>query len=73
MRRVLCVVALVLPGLALAQDTDGGLILDIDDNCPGMSDPDQTDDGLKIALEVGKRAGVGKRPPYGFPRNNRFG
>ncbi|MDK3072117.1 DNA topoisomerase IV subunit A [Sedimentitalea sp. JM2-8] len=22
---------------------------------------------------LGKRAGVGKRPPYGFPRNNRFG
>jgi topoisomerase-4 subunit A len=22
---------------------------------------------------LGKRAGVGKRPPYGFPRNNKFG
>ena len=21
---------------------------------------------------LGKRAGAGKRPPYGFPRNNRF-
>jgi len=21
---------------------------------------------------LGKRAGVGKRPPYGFPRDNRF-
>jgi topoisomerase IV subunit A len=28
-------------------------------------EPDMTD-------WLGKRAGVGKRPPYGFPRNNRF-
>jgi len=29
------------------------------------TEPDMTD-------WLGKRAGVGKRPPYGFPRNNRF-
>ncbi len=58
-------------------DLDGGLSdLTTFDLAEGLSWPmggGKTRRESDLADWLGKRAGVGKRPPYGFPRNNRFG
>ncbi len=58
-------------------ELDGGLAdartFDLDEG--GLSWPaagDRTRTEVDMSPWIGKRAGVGKAPPYGFPRNNKF-
>ncbi|MFT5006442.1 MAG: topoisomerase-4 subunit A, partial [Paracoccaceae bacterium] len=57
-------------------DLDGGLADITTFNwADGLSWPmggDKTRHQADLTEWLGKRAGVGKRAPYGFPRNNKF-
>ncbi|NKW72169.1 DNA topoisomerase IV subunit A, partial [Rhodobacteraceae bacterium R_SAG10] len=57
-------------------DLDGGLsYITTFDWVNGLSWPmagGKTRHESDMSSWLGKRAGAGKRPPYGFPRNNRF-
>ncbi|MCI2399696.1 DNA topoisomerase IV subunit A [Aliiroseovarius subalbicans] len=57
-------------------ELDGGLsdvkTFDLADGLSWPAAGDRTRTEVDMSPWIGKRAGVGKAPPYGFPRNNKF-
>ncbi len=57
-------------------ELDGGLsditTFDLDKGLSWAAGGDRTRTEVDMAPWIGKRAGVGKMPPHGFPRNNKF-